>query len=137
MIDTNVLTSAMLSPGGENRRVLRACLERRVQPLVGQALLSEYEDVLGRESLFKDCALDAQERTDLLDALLSVSEWVKIYLSWRPNLPDEGDNHLVELAVAGAADRIVTYNHRHLSRAELRFPGLRIVSPARLLEELG
>ncbi len=127
----------MLSPGGENRRVLRACLERRVQPLVGQALLSEYEDVLGRESLFKDCALDAQERTDLLDALLSVSEWVKIYLSWRPNLPDEGDNHLVELAVAGAADRIVTYNHRHLSRAELRFAGLRIVSPARLLEELG
>ena len=127
----------MLSPGGESRRVLRACLERRVQPLVGQALLSEYEDVLGMESLFKDCALDTQKGTDLLDALLSVSEWVKIYLSWRPNLPDEGDNHLVELAVAGAADRIVTYNHRHLSRAELRFPGLCIVSPARLLEELG
>ena len=127
----------MLSPGGENRRVLRACLERRVQPLVGQVLLSEYEDVLGMESLFKDCALDTQKGTDLLDALLSVSEWVKIYLSWRPNLRDEGDNHLVELAVAGAADRIVTYNHRHLSRAELRFPGLCIVSPARLLEELG
>lgn len=108
-----------------------------MQPLVGQALLSEYEDVLGRESLFKDCVLNAQERTDLLDALLSVSEWVKIYFSWQPNLPDEGDNHLVELAVAGAADRIVTYNHRHLSRAELRFPGLRIVSPARLMEELG
>lgn len=33
-------------------------------------------------------------------------------LSRRPTLPDEGDNHLVELAVAGAADRIVTYNHR-------------------------
>ena len=126
----------MLSPGGENRRVLRACLEGRVQPLVGQALLSEYEDVLGRESLFKDCVLHAQERMDLLDALLSVSEWVKIYFTWRPNLPDEGDNHLVELAVAGVADRIVTHNHRHLSRAELQFPGLRVVSPARLLEEL-
>lgn len=126
----------MLSPGGENRRVLRACLERRVQPLVGQALLSEYEDVLGRESLFKDCALNAQERTDLLDALLSVSEWVKIYFSWRPNLPDEGDNHLVELAVAGAALRVVTCNHRDLAGAELLFLQLRAVSPARLLEEL-
>jgi len=126
----------VLSGGGDNRRVLRACLERRVQPIVGQALLSEYEDVLGRESLFKDCVLNARERTDLLDALLSVSEWVKIYFSWRPNLPDEADNHLVELAVAGAAERIVTYNHRHLSRAEFRFPQIRIVSPARLMEDL-
>lgn len=136
MIDTNVLTSAMLSAEGATRRVLRACLERRIQPLVGQALLCEYEDVLGRETLFKDCILSAQERTDLLEALLSVSEWVKVYFSWRPNLPDEADNHLVELAVAGAAGRIVTYNHRHLSRAELQFPVVRVVSPARLMEEL-
>ena len=126
----------MLSGSGESRRVLRACLERRVQPLVGQALLSEYEDVLGRESLFGDCALNAQERSDLLDAVLSVSEWVKIYFLWRPNLPDEADNHWVELAVAGAADRIVTYNHRHLSRGELQFPAIRVVSPAGLMEEL-
>ena len=136
MIDTNVLTGAMLSGDGANRRVLRACLEGRVQPVVGQALLSEYEDVLGRDELFGSCVLSSTERTDLLDALLSVSEWVKIYFSWRPNLPDEGDNHLIELAVAGSAERIVTHNLRHLLRAELRFPGIRIVKPVTLLEEL-
>ena len=136
MIDTNVLTGAMLSGDGANRRVLRACLEGRVQPVVGQALLSEYEDVLGRDELFRSCVLSSTERTDLLDALLSVSEWVKIYFSWRPNLPDEGDNHLIELAVAGSAERIVTHNLRHLLRAELRFPGIRIVKPVTLLEEL-
>ena len=52
-----------------------------------------------------------------------------------PESADEGDNHLLELAVAGAADRIVTYNYRHLSRAELKCPGVRIVSPASLLKE--
>lgn len=136
VVDTNVLTGAMLSAGGANRRVLRACLERRLQPVVGQALLNEYEDVLARKELFHSCALSLGEREDLLNALLSVSDWVKIYFSWRPNLPDEGDNHLIELAVAGAADRIVTHNFRHLSKSELRFPGIRVVSPAALLKEL-
>lgn len=41
--------------------------------------MSEYEDVLGRESRFKDCLLHAQARTYLLEALLSLSGWVKIY----------------------------------------------------------
>ena len=104
--------------------------------MIGQALLCEYEDVLGREQFFGSCVLSSAERKDLLEALLSVSEWVKIYFSWRPNLPDEGDNHLIELAVAGSAERIVTHNLRHLSRAELRFPGIQIVKPATLLKEL-
>ena len=47
--------------------------------------------------------LTASERRALFDALLSVSEWIKVYYLWRPNLPDEGDNHLIELAVAGGA----------------------------------
>ena len=136
VIDTNVLIGAMLSGDGLNRQVLRACLERRVQPLLGQALFSEYEDVMKRAELFRGCAISATERINLLDALLSVSEWVKIYFSWRPNLPDEGDNHLIELAVAGSADCIVSHNYRHLTRAELRFPRIQIFSPIQLLEAL-
>lgn len=76
------------------------------------------------------------ERKDLLNAFLSKCEWVKVYFSWRPNLQDEGDNHLIELAVAGSATRIVTHNLRHLSHAELSFPQIRAVSPASLLKEI-
>lgn len=50
----------------------------------------------------------------------------------RPNLRDEADNHLIELAVAGGADFIVTRNLRNLQAAELR---LRIVSPDLFLKE--
>lgn len=136
VVDTNVLAAAMLSPVGENRGVVRACLERRVRPIVGQALIGEYEDVLAREGLFSECALTAVERNALLDALFSVSEWVKVYYSWRPNLRDEADNHLIELAVAGAADMIVTNNVRHLGTGELRFPAIRIIRPKEFLQQL-
>lgn len=56
-------------------------------------------------------------------------------LPWRPNLPDEADNHVVELAVAGGAEAIVTHNTRDFARTELRFPGLRVVTPGELIAE--
>jgi predicted nucleic acid-binding protein len=58
------------------------------------------------------------------------------YYARRPNLPDEADNHLVELAVAGGAEFIVTRNLRHLEDMELRFPQLRIASPEAFLKEI-
>jgi predicted nucleic acid-binding protein len=59
---------------------------------------------------------------------------VKVYFLWRPNLPDEGDNHLVELAIAGGADTIVTNNVRDVRRGELSFPDLQILTPAEFLK---
>ena len=58
-----------------------------------------------------------------------------MYFAWRPNLRDESDNHLVELAVAGGARAIVTKNVRDFGRMELRFPDLRVLTPAGLIKE--
>jgi predicted nucleic acid-binding protein len=55
---------------------------------------------------------------------------------WRPNLPDEGDNHLIELALAGGAHAIVTHNLRDLMGGQLRLGKLRVLTPAQCLEEL-
>lgn len=103
---------------------------------MGTALLAEYEDVRGRPALFPRSRLNAGERAELLDIFLALYEWKTICFGWRPNLPDEGDNHLVELAVAGNARFFVTRNLRDLSRMELRFPGLRALSPEAFLREL-
>ena len=136
VIDTNVLTGALLGREGHNRQVIRACLQGRLTPLIGQALLLEYEDVLSRGDLFRTCPLSKRERGELFAAFLSVCEWVEIFFSWRPNLRDEGDNHIVELAVAGGATMVVTNNTRDFQGGELRFPGLRIVTPAELVKEM-
>lgn len=133
VVDTSVFTAAILSPAGENRAVVRACLLGEVLPLMGTALFHEYEDLLARDSLMRKSPLAASERQTLFEAFLSVTEWVKIYFLWRPNLPDEADNHLIELALAGSARTIVTNNVAHIQRGELRFPDLQVMHPKQFL----
>ena len=135
VIDTNVFIGACLGQGA-CRAVIAACLEEKLTPLMGVALLAEYEDVLSRTGLFVRSRLDVAERDELLNIFLSTCRWTRIYYGWRPNLPDEGDNHLVELAVAGGADYIVTRNLRDVARMELLFPGLKVVFPETLLKEI-
>jgi predicted nucleic acid-binding protein len=103
---------------------------------MGAALMAEYEDVLARETLFMRSPLSVTERATLLDVFLGQCEWCRVYFGWRPNLPDEADNHLIELAVAGNAQVIVTRNLRDLTRAELHFPQLRVQEPQDFLKEL-
>jgi putative PIN family toxin of toxin-antitoxin system len=137
VIDTNVLVGAALSAkGGHNREVLRRCLKGHVQPVVGVALFSEYEELFLRASVMGKSPLSESERRTLLEAFLSVCEWVKVYYLWRPNLPDEADNHLIELAIAGAAGVVVTNNVRDVARGELTFPGLQILTPSQFLKTI-
>lgn len=135
MVDTNVLVSAILSPDGAAREVLRRCLTGHARPLVSNALFLEYEDVLAREELFSAASITSTDRVALLDAVLSVCEWVSINFLWRPNLPDESDNHLIELAVAGNAESIITGNTKDIAAGELVFDRIRIVTPANWLKE--
>jgi len=86
--------------------------------------------------VFRKSPLSARARQRLLDAFLSTCEWIHIYYSWRPNLRDEGDNHVLELAVAGGAAAIVTSSVGDFRNAELQFPGVRILTPLEALKEL-
>ena len=135
VVDTNVLVSAILSADGTAREVLRRCLTGRAHPLIGNALFLEYEDVLSREALFARAPIGPRDRAVLLDAFLSVCEWVDIAFLWRPNLRDESDNHLVELAVAGNAEWIVTGNVKDFGSGDLVFDGFRVAPPADWLRE--
>jgi predicted nucleic acid-binding protein len=96
---------------------------------MGEKLFAEYEDVSDREAVLARCQLSRPQREELLDAFLSVCEWTQVFFLWRPNLPDEADNHLIELAVAGGATSLVTHNVKDFRRGELRFPQLRIETP--------
>jgi uncharacterized protein len=130
VVDTDVFVSAILGGGAANA-LIAGCLRGQFQPLMGAALYAEYESVLERDKLFSRCRLTHKEREELFDSFAAISVWTRIYYSWRPNLRDESDNHLIELAVAGGGEAIVTRNVRDfVVGTELRFPQIRIVTPA-------
>jgi putative PIN family toxin of toxin-antitoxin system len=133
VVDTSVFISALIGPHGPSRALIRQCLLGDYVPLMGNALFAEYESVIGRPSVVSKCPLDTAAMTDLLAAFLSVCEWINVYYLWRPNLRDEGDNHLIELAVAGNAIAIATNNLRDFQGADLLFPNLLITTPEQML----
>ena len=122
VLDTNILVGACMGSRAANRLVA-ACLQGRCLPLVGAALLAEYEDVIAREDVFSGCRLNLAERNRVLDALLSVAEWTRIY-------------YLLDLAVAGQARYLVTRNLKDFRQPQLLFPELEICIPETLLEKL-
>jgi putative PIN family toxin of toxin-antitoxin system len=133
VIDTSVFVSALIGSQGPSRELIRRCLLSEYQPLMGNALFAEYEAVVGRKEIISQCLLSRTEVVSLLEALMSVCEWVNIYYLWRPNLRDEGDNHLIELAISGNAHYIATNNVKDFQGTELIFPHLSILKPEHLL----
>lgn len=85
---------------------------------------------------FENAPVTAAERTLLFEAFCQSALWVRPYFLWRANLPDEADNHVLELALNGHAQALVSWNVRDLARGELRFPHLRIADPVAYLAHL-
>lgn len=91
--------------------------------------------MIGRESVFDHpVALNFEEREILFNALYSVCRLIDVSYLWRPNLQDEGDNFIVELAVAGNAHYIVTKNLKDFRQSELVFDSFKVITPKQLLE---
>ena len=134
VIDTSILISALIGPQGPSREILRRCLQGTHNPLISNALFLEYEDVSKREKILELCPLTNNEIRELFNAFYKACRWVPIYYLWRPNIKDEGDNFLIELALAGNASCIITKNIRDLKNAELTFPDLRIETPEQFLQ---
>jgi putative PIN family toxin of toxin-antitoxin system len=133
VVDTSVLISALIGSRGPSREVLRRCLQGKYKPLMSNALFLEIEDVSKRKHVLDVCPLTGEDICELLNAFYAVCNWVSIYYLWRPNSPDEGDNFLIELALAGNATHLVTNNVRDFQNAELQFPSLSIVKPEDIL----
>src|SRR6185437_939458 len=112
VVDTSVLFAGLYSRRGASHAVLRGCLSGRWTPVVTVPLAAEYEDVLHRPELRRGSGLAQEDLDEFLDGFLAASDLVEVFFLWRPNLRDEGDNMVLEAAVAGGAAAIVTANVR-------------------------
>lgn len=140
VLDTNVLVAALRSKSGPSRAWARAALKQEVEILVSVPLFLEYEAVLKRpEHLLATGLLKTELVDEFLAGLAGVVIPVEVSYLWRPQLADPADEMVLEAAVNGRADWIVTYNVRDFAVATRRFK-INIGGPAavwpRLSEEL-
>lgn len=134
-IDTNIFVSALQKNDGPNRKILELCFLDEIGPLMGDSLYAEYQSLLGRDDLFENSMFDPEERQNFFDDFCSICRWVDVYYRWRPNLKGEGDNHIIELAMAGNAETIITWNKKDFRNSDLVLPDIRIVTPPEYLQE--
>ena len=109
VLDTDVVVAGLRSRDGSSRKWLRAVLRRQVQLVLSVPLAVQYEAVLLRPRTLAAIRLDRTEVTRFLDGLCAVAIQVEIAFLWRPTLPDPDDEMVLEAAMHGSVDRLLTF----------------------------
>ncbi|HEX8453818.1 MAG TPA: putative toxin-antitoxin system toxin component, PIN family [Longimicrobium sp.] len=134
VLDTSVFVAALRSNSGASNRLVQEALHGRYTLLVSVPLLLEYEAVLSREEHLAASGVTPDDVGVLLDAIASVAEQVRLSFLWRPTLRDEDDEVVLETAINGRADRLVTFNVKDFDAAP-RF-GVAVVTPGEALRSI-
>ena len=135
VLDTSILVAAIRSDRGASRALLVGALERRYQVLVSVPLIVEYESVLTRPEHLKASGLSPGDVQAVLDAVAATAEHVRVAYLWRPVLADADDDMVLETAVNGRADVLVTFNRGDFEAAATTF-ALEIESPAQAVDRM-
>jgi putative PIN family toxin of toxin-antitoxin system len=131
VLDTNVVVSALRSKRGASFAILNKIGEAWT-PLISVPLILEYEAVGLREaSLLK---IPAESIEAIVRAFCFFGRETPVYFRLRPSLPDPDDEFLLELAVAGRANAVVTHNVKDFAGAE-RF-GIPVTTPREFLRKI-
>lgn len=135
MFDTSVLVAAIRSSTGASKALLDLALLGQMEILISTALVLEYEAVLTRPEHMRIAGYSREEIQELLDTICETGTRVTIQWHWRPQLQDANDEMVLETAINGYANAIVTFNRTDFIHAGKHF-GLKILSPREALERV-
>ena len=128
VLDTDVVVAAMRSPTGASAGLLRSARAGKVTLLASVPLAIEYEAAcLSAEHLLAAGLVRADAMT-FVDAVVAMAQPVERYFLWRPQLRDAGDEMVLETAINGRAEALVTFNVRHFKDVPSRF-GIELMLP--------
>jgi putative PIN family toxin of toxin-antitoxin system len=135
VLDTDVMVAAIRSDLGASRLFLVAALEKRFEMLASTSLLIEYEAVMTRSKHLEASSLTVADICSLLDAVAGIARQVRLAFHWRPMLRDPDDDMVLETAVNGGADAIVTFNVKDFVDVACKF-GIEIWRPGEAVGKL-
>ncbi|MCL5670610.1 MAG: putative toxin-antitoxin system toxin component, PIN family [Acidobacteria bacterium] len=125
VVDTNVVVSGLLKPGGSEALILDLARAARFTMVVSDALLREYEGVLRRPHFRIASADIARSMRRIRETAHHVEPDACVQAARDPD-----DNRVLECALAGGAQYIVTGNTRHFPS---EFQGIRVIPPRQFL----
>ena len=128
VLDTDVVVAAMRSPRGASAELLRAARSGGIVLLVSVPLAIEYEAVCHEAEHRLAAGLSEYDADLLVTAVIAMAEAIEIRFLWRPQLRDPGDEMVLETAINGAADALVTFNARDYGAAPTKF-GIELLVP--------
>ena len=135
VLDTSVVVAALRSRRGASRQLLLGALTRRFELLLSVPLLLEYEAVLTRTDQLTAFGIGRRDVERLMDDITAVARPVRLSYRWRPQLSDAKDDMVLETAVNGNADAVVTFDQADFGPLSERFD-CRVILPREALREL-
>ena len=135
VLDTSVVVAGLRTRLGAGNAVLRMVAERRVVLLATPPLFLEYEDVLKRAEHRIVHGLSLGEIDEFLAELAALIHPVEVHFQWRPQARDPNDEMVLEAAINGRADALVTYNVTDFKIAPERFQ-ISVMRPTDLLQKV-
>lgn len=133
VLDTNAIVAALRSPAGATAEILRRVRRREMTMIASIGLFVEYEAVATRMEQPTAAGATAQDVRNVLDGLAGFVEAIEVHYLWRPRLRDPDDDMVLEAAVSGRADTIVTFNGRDFGAVPAQF-GVIVLRPDELLK---
>ena len=128
ILDTDVVVAAMRSPSGASAEIIRLARRGRVTLMVSVALALEYEAVCSRIEHQVAAELSEKEVNVFVDTIISLAEPVTMHFLWRPQLRDPCDEMVLEAAINGEVDALVTFNAKDFGDVPGHF-GLELLLP--------
>ena len=125
----------MRSPTGASAAIIRKARQGKVALLLSVPLAMEYEAVCVRPEHHLAAGLSEREVRIFIDAVIAIAEPVKIHYLWRPQLRDTSDEMVLETAVNGRANLLITFNVRDYGAAPARF-GIEVMTPREAVERI-
>jgi len=135
VLDTSVMVAGLRSRNGPNNALLRHIDLGDLILLCTPPLFLEYEDVLKRPDQIAAHGLSSLQIDEFMDELAILITPVDVYFQWRPQVADPNDEMVLEAAVNGNADALVTNNLRDFAGIPQRF-NLQVLSPVQMLRKV-
>jgi len=135
VLDTSVVVAGLRTRLGAGNAVLRLIATRKIRALATPPLFLEYEDVLKRPEHRLAHGLTPEQVDEFLAEFAALVEPVDVHFQWRPQTRDPNDEMILEAAINGQADAVVTYNVADFAEAHQRF-GIAVMAPGDLLKKV-